>query len=243
LKAPSSLRHRPEGPWEFDEEVTRVFDDMLQRSVPQYETMRGLVLKVGRRFVQPGTDIVDLGCSRGGALAPFIDEFGEYVRYVGVDVSPPMLEACRRRFEAEIESGLVDVIDLDLRHGYPAAAASLTLSVLTLQFTPLEHRSRIVEEVHEHTIDGGAFLLVEKVRGTSAHTDGLLTDLHHDLKRSKGYSQEEIDRKRLSLQGVLEPLAAEENESLLRHAGFAEVECVWRCLNFAAWLAVKGAGN
>jgi tRNA (cmo5U34)-methyltransferase len=240
--APSSLGYRPEGRWEFDEEVTRVFDDMLRRSIPQYETMRALVFDVGSRFVRPGTAVVDLGCSRGEALAPFIDAFGGSVRYVGVDVSPPMLQACRRRFENEIELGILELLDIDLRHGYPDSAASVTLAVLTLQFTPIDHRLRILHDAYGHTVEGGAFLLVEKVLGSSAHADRLMTDLHHELKRANGYGQEEIDRKRLSLEGVLVPATAEWNEDLLRRAGFREVECVWRCLNFAAWLAVKGAG-
>jgi tRNA (cmo5U34)-methyltransferase len=213
---------------------------MLQRSIPQYETMRSLILEVGRGFVHGGTAIVDLGCSRGDALAPFIDAFGPSVRYLAVDVSPPMLEACRRRFEGEIEMGMMEVHDLDLRDTYPDARASLTLCVLTLQFMPIEDRPRILQEVHDHTVEGGALLLVEKVLGSSAGTDRLMTDLHHDLKRANGYGQEEIDRKRLSLEGVLVPVTAERNENLLRHAGFSEIECVWRCLNFAAWLAVKG---
>ena len=75
--------------------------------------------------------------------------------------------------------------------------------------------------------------------GGSARVDGLFNELHHGLKRASGYSQEEIDRKRLSLEGVLVPVAAAWNEDLLRGAGFREVECFWRCLNFAAWIAVK----
>jgi tRNA (cmo5U34)-methyltransferase len=237
----SSLGHRPEGRWAFAEEVSRVFDDMLRRSIPQYETMRRLVFEIGRRFVRPGSAIVDLGCSRGEALAPFIEAFGRGARYVGVEVSAPMLEACRRRFAREIESGTLSLVDLDLRCSYPNAPASVTLSVLTLQFTPIEHRPRIVQDVYDHTIDGGAFLLVEKVLASSARTDRVLTDLYHELKRTNGYAQEEIERKRLSLEGVLVPVAAGWNEDLLRHAGFREVECVWRWLNFAAWLAIKGA--
>lgn len=223
----------------FDEQVTRVFDDMLRRSIPQYETMRGVIFDVGARFVRPDTAVVDLGCSRGEALAPFIDAFGGSVRYVGVDVSRPMLEACRRRFEGEIERGMLELLDLDLRRGYPDASASVTLSVLTLQFIPIEDRPRILREAHDHTAEGGALLLVEKVVGSSAQTDRLMTDLHHDLKQTNGYGEEEIRRKRLSLEGVLAPVTAERNEELLGKAGFRDVECVWRCLNFAAWLAVK----
>ena len=29
------------------------------------------------------------------------------------------------------------------------------------------------------------------------------------------------------------------NEDLLEGAGFRDVECFWRCLNFSAWVAVK----
>lgn len=235
----TSLGHRPSDRWSFDEEVTHVFDDMLERSIPQYETMRGLVHQVGRGFVRPGTQVVDLGCSHGAALAPFVAEFGASASYVGIEVSPPMLEAARTRFRNELEAGTVDLLDLDLRGPYPAVEASLTLSVLTLQFTPIEHRPRIVRDVYRHTVEGGAFVLVEKILGGSARVDGLFNELHHDLKRASGYSQEEIDRKRLSLEGVLVPVAAAWNEDLLRGAGFREVECFWRCLNFAAWVAVK----
>ena len=174
LHSATSIGHRPEGPWVFDEEVSRVFEDMLRRSIPQYEAMRGLVFEVGKRFVQPGTDVVDLGCSRGEALAPFVRAFGPAVRYVGVEVSPPMIDVCRNTFASQIEAGMMDVLSLDLCHDYPAVEASLTLSVLTLQFTPLEYRPRIVQDAYDRTVSGGAFVLVEKVLGGSAGGNELL---------------------------------------------------------------------
>jgi tRNA (cmo5U34)-methyltransferase len=183
--------------------------------------------------------VVDLGCSRGEAIAPFVGAFGAAASYVGVEVSPPMLKACRARFARELNEGIVQLLELDLRDGYPDVEASLTLAVLTLQFTPIELRPRIVSEIYEHTLDGGALVMVEKIVGSSARIDGLLTDAYHDLKRTNGYRQEEIDRKRLSLEGVLVPASAEWNEDLLRNGGFRGVECVWRSLNFAAWLAIR----
>ncbi len=235
----TSLDHLPGGPWEFDDEVTHVFDDMLERSIPQYDTMRGLVFEVGKRFVRPGATVIDLGCSRGEALAPFVHTFGNECSYVGVEVSPPMLDVCRKRFASQLAAGEFSLLDLDLRTGYPDADAALTLAVLTLQFVPIEHRARVVHEIYEHTTPGGALVLVEKVLGNAATTDRLITDVYYDLKRANGYGEEEIERKRLSLEGVLVPVAAEWNEDLLRRAGFDEVECFWRCLNFAGWVAIK----
>ncbi len=234
-----SLGHIPAGPWAFDDEVTIVFDDMLERSIPQYDTMRGLVFELGKEFVPDHGVVVDLGCSRGGALAPFVATFGGSASYVGVEVSPPMLDACRRRFAAEIEAGTVSVLDLDVRAGYPAVEATLTLSVLTLQFIPAVDRARVVREVYDHTAPGGAFVLVEKVLGNSPVTDELMTRLYYGLKRSHGYGDEEIERKRLSLEGVLVPATTGWNEDLLERAGFEDVECFWRCLNFAAWIGIR----
>jgi tRNA (cmo5U34)-methyltransferase len=235
----SASGHFPSGAWVFDEEVTRIFEDMLRRSIPQLETMRGLVCDVGRPFVQPDTDIVDLGCSRGDSLAPFVDAFGPAARYVGVDTSVSMLEVCRRRFHDEIDAGILRVAELDLRESFPDVESSLTLAVLTMHFIPLERRLQVIQDVYERTLRHGAFILVEKVLGGSAHIDRLLTQLYEGLKRRMGYTQEEIDRKRLSLEGVLVPAPAAWTEDALRQAGFRDVECFWRCLNFAAWVAVK----
>jgi tRNA (cmo5U34)-methyltransferase len=234
-----ALGHRPEGRWAFDDDVTRVFDDMLQRSIPELATMRSLVFEVGQRFVRPNTCVVDLGCSRGDSVAPLITAFGTTVHFIGVEVSPPMLSAARARFEEEIEAGTFELLDLDLRRTYPDAKASLTLAVLTLQFVPLEHRFRIVQDVYDRTLPGGAFILVEKVLGSSPTADAILADLYEGLKRRNGYTQQNIDRKRLSLEGVLVPLTAGWNEDLLRRAGFDDVECFWRSLNFSGWVAVK----
>jgi tRNA (cmo5U34)-methyltransferase len=69
-----------------------------------------------------------------------------------------------------------------------------------------------------------------------------MTELYYGLKRARRYGEDEIERKRLSLEGVLPPVAAEWNEDLLRRAGFEDVECFWRCVNFAGWVAVKSGG-
>jgi len=53
------------------------------------------------------------------------------------------------------------------------------------------------------------------------------------------YTTEQIERKRLALEGVLVPVTARWNEDLLRDAGFRQVECFWRWLNFAGWVGVR----
>lgn len=229
----------PDGAWSFDASVTDVFDDMLQRSIPQYEVMRRAVFDIARHYIQPATTIIDLGCSRGEALSALIDLYGAHNRFVGIGVSEPMLQAARERFKGLIEVGVVDIRRCDLRTEYPPEKVSATLCILTLQFTPIEYRQKILRSIWKHTAPGGALILVEKILGATADLDSLLVDLYYGLKSSNGYTQEQIERKRLSLEGVLVPVTAQWNEELLRQAGFSQIDCFWRWMNFAGWVAVK----
>ena len=145
----TSLGHTPGDRWAFDGEVAHVFDDMLERSIPQYETMRGLVHQVGRGFVQPGTQVVDLGCSHGAALAPFVAEFGASASYVGIEVSQPMLDAARSRFRAELEAGTVDLEHLLalVRSGQHAASDYLEDALTTgVEVDSLEQLDAVLAE-------------------------------------------------------------------------------------------------
>lgn len=225
--------------WEFDADVTRVFDDMLARSIPQFETMRSAVFELGSRFVVPPCQVLDIGASRGGSIAPFVDRFGALASFHLVEISEPMLEALRARFRGMIEASVVTVHAEDLRRFFPPVRPSLVLSVLTLQFVPINYRPRIVTTIHERLQPGGALVVVEKVLGESAGLDDAFVAIYHEKKRRSGYDGEAIRRKALALEGVLVPLSASSNVELLRAAGFSRIDCFWRWMNFAGWVAVK----
>lgn len=238
----SSVNHVPtKDKWEFDESVASVFEDMLERSIPAYTDMRRLTFEIGTQYVRQNTDVVDLGASWGTAVEPFVKRYGAHNRFVLVEVSPPMLEALHERFGAYEKSmpPVVDIRDTDLRKDFPPVRASLILSILTLQFTPIEYRPYILRRAFEHMREGAALILVEKILGSTAGLDNAFVDVYYDLKRRNGYSQDMIDRKRASLEGVLVPVTARMNEEFLRSAGFHEVDCFWRWANFAGWVAVK----
>jgi len=228
--------------WAFDDKVTKVFDDMLERSIPQYHVMRKAVFDIGSRYVSNGLCITDLGASRGEAIAPFLDKFGARVRYDLVEISEPMLTTLEERFKGWLNTPnrIVRVLKSDLAHDpYPSTACCLTLAVLTLMFTPIERRQALLRSIWKATYSGGALILVEKILGSNADLDALLVDQYYAMKRENGYTTDEIERKRLSLEGVLVPVTAAWNEELLRMAGFTHIECFWRWMNFAAWVAVR----
>ena len=113
------------------------------------------------------------------------------------------------------------------------------LAVLTLQFTPINYRQQIIRRAYESLLSGGVLIVVEKVLGQGASLDDMMVDIYHESKAANGYSHAAIDAKRRALEGVLVPITAAMNESILRGASFQEIDCFWRWMNFAGWVAVR----
>lgn len=233
----SSLGHRPAGPkWEFDPTVTAVFEDMLRRSILGYEEMRALVATLVAATATECGLVVDLGTSQGEMIAR-LEGLRPDLSFLGLEVSPSMLEHASLRFA---DRPKVEIRQHDLRDGLPdVSRAAAVVSVLTLMFVPVEYRPRLVRQIYDSLEPGGAFVLIEKVLGDTPETSSLFTDLYYRTKAANGYSREEIDAKRRSLEGVLVPLSPSENERLLQTSGFRTVELFWRYLNFAGWVAFK----
>lgn len=230
----TSLGHMPSGKWEFDKGVTGVFDDMIARSIPQYESMRAVVEAFGNRFGARGGSVLDLGCSTGIS----IKAFAAHARKVtGVEISEPMLREAQQRFQSYAN---VEILPLDLRREFPAVMdVDVALSIFTLQFIPVEHRRRVLRRTYDSLKIGGALIIAEKVVGESAESQDAFVEIYHAFKQAQGYTREEVERKALSLEGALVANTARENAAMLEAAGFHSVEQVWGWVNFRAWVAVK----
>jgi len=176
----------PHSKWSFDNDVTEVFDDMLLRSIPQYEVMRKAVFDLACKYQKDNTTIIDLGCSRGESIAPLVKKFGAYNRFIGIEISEPMRKAAKHRFKGLIQEQIVSIENIDLRIDFPKTKASIILSVLTLQFTPIEYRLKILKNIYDSLLPGGAFIIVEKVIGASANIDLNMIDIYYNLKKDNG---------------------------------------------------------
>lgn len=225
--------------WSFNEDVANVFDDMLGRSIPGYENMRETVIRMITPIVSNGGYVLDLGCSHGEMIAKLIKELGSslYVNYVGVDSSTPMVSKARKRFvdDERVTIMHADIADAEMQR----LRYDVILSILTLQFIPIEHRQSILKQVYDALTPNGCFILVEKVLGESQLGQDHLVSVYHQMKKDNGYSEEQVEAKRISLQNVLVPLRASENIRLLKSAGFSVVQPFWQNLNFVGIYASK----
>ena len=229
----------PSDKWIFDEEVTTVFDDMLERSIPDYLNMRSLVNSLTLKYSQIGSTVLDLGCSTGGAIKDIIHLVPQETKFIGVEISEPMREQANKNLKYYIENKQAKIINCDLREDFPISNNSVVLSVLTIQFIPIEHRQRIISSIYENLISGGVFIFVEKILGNDSIGNSMLEDLYYKLKGENGYTEEQIRAKRKSLEGVLVPVTSDWNIEMMSKAGFSNIQQFWQQLNFAGWVGFK----
>lgn len=228
---------RQNGKWIFNYEVASCFDDMLSRSIPLYEIMRKLSNNLAAEYAIPNTPILDIGCSLGGAIRELNDDLKLSNTFIGIDNSMDMILEAKKNFKDQTN---IVFIHHDLREGLPEIPApSVVLSILTLQFIPVECRQKLIKEIFNTLREDGAFVFVEKVLGNSAEHEETFTKLYYQLKEENGYSYEDIKRKRYNLEGVLVPSSTEWNYEMLRTAGFRKIDIFWKWLNFCGWIAIK----
>ena len=225
--------------WAFDENVTEVFDNMLERSIPDYLNMRSLVTSLVENYQTENSCVMDLGCSTGGAIHDAIKSSVSSTKFVGLEISKPMLEKARFKLRKYIQLGKVEITECDLRSDFPDHRNSVVLSILTLQFIPIEYRQQIITNVFNSIEPGGAFVFVEKILGDDSTGNQVLEKLYYSMKGENGYTEEQIKTKRKSLEGVLVPVTSTWNEDMMYKSGFKSVQKFWQQLNFAGWVAFK----
>lgn len=223
----------------FDDQVAKVFPDMIKRSVPGYSHIVGMIGILAQQYAQPNANIYDLGSSLGAAtLAMRHRVTAPGVNIIAVDNSEAMLARSKDYLDAEdsivsVETQCADIIELALQ------PCSFVVLNFTLQFIAPEQRLAVIQKIYNALLPGGALVLSEKIAFNDKSEESLLIDRHHDFKRANGYSDLEISQKRQAIENILIPETADAHISRLKSAGFNHAVKWFQSFNFASFLAVK----
>jgi len=225
----------------FDENVAQVFDDMLARSVPFYDESQKMISTIAADFYRDKSRIYDLGCSTGNTIIKIHDKLkDDKPEIIGIDSSSPVIGKAREKIkEAGIDGGEVrllceDIMETDISN------ASVVIMNYTLQFIRPEERLKLISRIFDGLADGGVLLLSEKVIENDGATTDFFVDKYHDFKRTMGYSELEIAKKREALEEVLIPFTVDKEFELLNLAGFTKTSIFFKWFNFASFMAIKG---
>ncbi|KPX49917.1 tRNA -methyltransferase [Pseudomonas syringae pv. helianthi] len=226
----------------FNEDVVRVFPDMIKRSVPGYPTIVENLGVLAAQFAQPDTVLYDLGSSLGAvtqALRRHVRSEGCEV--MAIDNSSAMVERCREYLNAQ-DSMFQELLPVQVVEGDILALefkpASVVALNFTLQFIAPDQRLALLGRIRDALVPGGALILSEKLRFDDEQEHALLTDLHIAFKRANGYSDLEIAQKRSAIENVMKPDSLDEHRQRLLAAGFSTVVPWFQCLNFTSLIAL-----
>ncbi|MFH1216736.1 MAG: carboxy-S-adenosyl-L-methionine synthase CmoA [Pseudomonadota bacterium] len=229
----------PSADFTFNAGVADVFDDMLQRSVPCYRQVIDMVAALLARFVGHGETICDLGCSTGTTLmelSRLLAPFG--LNFIGIDNSAPMIDKAQLKAKMLSRTDRVHFICGDIAETDLPPCRAFIINY-TLQFIRPMIRKTFLTRLHDALLPGGVVIISEKIIFHDPLLNRAFIDFYHDFKKSQGYTETEIARKREALENVLIPFSTGENIQLLRDAGFSHVEPFFQWFNFASYIAMK----
>ena len=146
----------------FDENVTSVFADMIQRSVPGYSTLNQVLPIVANQFLKNNSNVYDLGCSLGEASISIAKSKAEHkIKIHAVDNSKAMINQLLQRIKKLNLDEVIDVIVSDVLKTEINNASFVILNY-TLQFVDRSQRDMLINKIYSGLNNDGALLLSEK---------------------------------------------------------------------------------
>jgi tRNA (cmo5U34)-methyltransferase len=223
----------------FSEKVVEVFDDMLDRSIPFYKTVIHLSAQLAGKNLGKGDTVYDLGCATGTTLLEFARLLGDReLLFTGMDNSEPMLDKARLKAEIYKKNEQLSFVHGDITEFEGAGIGCIVLNY-TLQFIRPLQRVGFLKKLFDALRPGGIILMSEKVISHDRKLNRDFIDLYHQYKKTKGYSELEISKKREALENVLIPFSIDENREMLEKGGFMSIETYFQYLNFVSFIGIK----
>ena len=225
------------GLWKFRGEMVKSFDIHVSKSVPLYNEGHDLSCQLSEFFVPYNGRILHIGSSTGALskkLALYLQN--KNVSITALDIEQDMIdESKRKNSDKSITYICEDINNFEAEE----ESLNLVLAYYSIQFIHPSQRQNIINKIYKSLKWGGAFLMFEKVRGSDARFQDILSSCYLDFKISNGYSYENIIKKQQSLKSVLEPFSRQGNIDLLNRAGFSDIETVQKYICFEGFLSIK----
>lgn len=203
------------------------------RQVPGFAEMQRMALLLLSETAPPAARILVLGAGGGLELRAFATARPAW-HFTGVDPSAEMLALARQ--VAADSSDRIDFIEGEI-DAAPTGPFDGATCLLTLHFVPRAERLRILQQLHRRLKPGAPLAVV-----------------HHSIPQAPGEPQRWLARyAAFAAASGLDPakaasaataiaerlplLSPEEDEALLRQAGFTDVSLFYAAFTFRGWVA------
>jgi len=239
------------------------FDEHINKSIPNYRSLINDVESLSQYFIEPKTNIVDIGCSTGIFIQRLAQKFisvrpeestlsrddliGDSIRtrFIGIEKEKNLSDNFEQMMTdcSCLDLYVCDVLDhLNQTEEWSDSNVfmnmSLCTSIFTLQFLPRVDRRSVMETIFKTLNPGGAFIFSEKIYAASSKIQDMMTFIYYDFKR-KQFSEKDILEKEISLREIMRPISEKDILSELKDVGFKQYDVFFRRYNFIGIIAIK----
>jgi tRNA (cmo5U34)-methyltransferase len=201
------------------------------RVVPGYADMQRMAMLLLAERAPDDASVLVLGAGGGLEIKVFAKAQPGWT-FVGVDPSAPMLDLARLTLgelsaRALLHQGFID--------NAPAGPFDAAACILTLHFIERQERLRTLEEVRRRLKPGAPFVV--------AHYSIPQGELDLWMSRfaafaiSSGIERSQAEKARSGVAERLPILSPEDDQQLLREAGFTEISLFYMGFTFRGWVA------
>ena len=215
-----------------DPEAVAGYPQSTPQRVPGFADLQRMAMLLLAQHAPSDARILVLGAGGGLELKAFANAQPEW-RLVGIDPSAAMLDLARKElvgFEARVQ----------LTQGYiddaPGGPFDGSVCLLTLHFLKKEERLRTLRELRRRTRPGAPLVVAH-------HSAASKEDVHYWLTLSVAFADRSgVDFETASnsarlMAEHLPILTTDEDESLLREAGFSGIRLFYAGLSLRGWVA------
>ena len=227
------MSNKPEQPF-ADRTALASYTDNARRTVPGFDAMHMMATVLLADGTAQGGRLLVLGAGGGMELRLLADARSDWT-LDGVDPSEPMLDLARETLGDQAGRAT-------LHHGYiddaPDGPFDGGVCILTLHFLPANERLRTLREVRRRLRPGAPFVVAHCSFPQQPQADrSRWRDYEEAFIVASGGSPDMARKRREGVEKALPVLSPEEDEALLREAGFHAVTPFYVAFTFRGWVA------
>ncbi|MGK7923508.1 MAG: methyltransferase domain-containing protein [Trichodesmium sp.] len=214
--------------WIFGAEIANRFTDEAEKHIPDYWRVIELTINILKDNVPKDGYIIDVGCASGNTLSDLYKQ--GFQNLFGIDSSPEMLKVAGKnlsKVDKDFPSRLFQSKTFVQNMTFNAVLCNWTLHFI-------QERQEYLKAIFDSLVNHGLLILTEKTIQSQ-----IIENQYILFKQEKGLSDEEIERKKQQLEGVLNPLSVRQNIELLTQTGFSQIEIINARLGFITFLCIK----
>lgn len=226
--------NQPQDPFS-DADVVAKYAEGPRRMVPGFADLHRMAsILLAERVPEAGRVLV-VGAGGGLELKAFAEAHAGWT-FDGVDPALEMLKLAERTLgplasRARLRHGYVDAV--------PPGPFDAAVCLLTMHFVPLEERKSLLAEVRRRLRPGAPFVTAHLSMPKGASRARWL-GRYAGYAVTSGVEPEKAQSAAAAVEARLHILSPEEEETLLREAGFPEVDLFYAGLAFRGWVAYAG---